>query len=67
MIQNIIDDLKNQGIQPDLVQFELIKSLVENYLPKKNCLVFLARLLNQILLIMASTFGVMLEGVKQCY
>ena len=36
MIQNIIDDLKNQGIQPDLVQFELIKSLVENYSPKKK-------------------------------
>ena len=36
MIQNIIDDLKNQGIQPDLVQFELINSLVENYSPKKK-------------------------------
>ena len=28
--------LGSEGIQPDLVQFELIKSLVENYSPKKK-------------------------------
>jgi len=34
MLQNIIDNLKNQGIDPDLAQSNLLEELKKN-LPKK--------------------------------
>ena len=38
MLQNIIDNLKNQGIEPDLAQSNLIEEL-NNTSPKNNTLI----------------------------
>ena len=38
MLQNIIDDLKNQGIEPDLAQSNLLRELI-NTTPRNKSLI----------------------------
>ena len=62
MLQNIIDNLKNQGIEPDLAQSNLIDEL-KNTSPKNNSFINKIKKINHHSKVFMC--GAMLEGVKQ--
>ena len=61
MLQNIIDNLKNQGIEPDLAQSNLIEEL-NNTSPKNNT--FINKIKKNKSSFKVFMCGAMLEGVK---
>ena len=62
MLQNIIDNLKNQDIEPDLAQSNLIEEL-NNTSPKNNT--FINKIKKNKPSLKVFIYGGMLEGVKQ--
>ena len=62
MLQNIIDNLKNQGIEPDLAQSNLIEELKIPLQKIIRLLIKLKKINHHSKVFM---FGAMLEGVKQ--